>query len=184
MNKEGWKIVKQKAEEGCSQASWEIAESYWDGLKDKKGNFIALKNKRLALEWYQRSAEYGNKYAQNTLGVILSDGKLVPKNIKKSLYWFKRALKNGDKCAANNIAILYRDLKNYRRSFFWFKKALEGGDFYALTYLGKYYYEGVVVKQNLKFAISYFKKVIKYKSIDDFAREEAMYLLGKSYAEG
>ena len=49
-----------------------------------------------AVEWYQKSAEQGNAYAQANLGNCYYYGEGVSKDITKAVEWFRKAAEQGN----------------------------------------------------------------------------------------
>jgi len=61
-----------------------------------------------SLKYTLEDALVGRKEARGDLGILYSEGKLIPKNLKKALFWLDLAGKDGDTLAQYNAAIIYR----------------------------------------------------------------------------
>jgi TPR repeat protein len=133
---------------------------------------------------FRRAAEHGLSAAQNTLGVVLSNGDGVGKNVDEALSWLRKAFRAGDTCAGQNIAITYREIGDLRTAVKWFRKSADAGDGDALIQLGIHYYWGKGVRKNPKAAIRCFRMASKAKFISEGGRDDAFFLLGVAYSEG
>lgn len=184
MDKNEWNELRKKAKAGCRESEWNLAECYFDGVKNEKGNIIVRKNNSKALHWLMLSAEKGYPYAQNNLGVILSNGLIVQKNIKEAIFWLKKAHKGGDFCAASNLGLVYRESNRHKLAMRWFQNAFENGDESTLLYIGEYYFEGIHFDQDLNLAIKYFRRLIKSNNVEEYTQEKAMCWLGIAYWKG
>jgi hypothetical protein len=85
-------------------------------------------NMRIAIEWYQKSAEQGYVLAQRLLG----DNYEKEKNIKKAIYWYLLAAKQGETTAQANLGLMYgvgQDImKNSIISYALLEMASAGGN--------------------------------------------------------
>ena len=48
-----------------------------------------------AIYWYKKSAEQGQKEAQNNLANIYKNGNGIDKDMDKAIYWYKKSAKQG-----------------------------------------------------------------------------------------
>jgi TPR repeat protein len=179
-----WRALLARAKRGDPEAEWGVADRYGDGCKDNRGRILVRRSARKAAQWFRRAAEHGCAPAQNTLGVLLSNGDGVTKNVKEALLWLRRAFRAGDASVANNLAITYREIGNLRTAVRWFRKAADGGDDDALLQLGIHYYWGKGVKRNQQAAIRCFRRATKGKFISGYGRDDAFFCLGLGYFEG
>jgi TPR repeat protein len=179
-----WNRLLAKAQDGDSEAQWEVGSWLEDGLVDSAGCTLARRDLRGAVRWYRKSAVAGNAYAQNCLGVCLCRGSGVRRDDVEGLRWFKRALRQGDTCAPNNIACVYRDRGSFRRAMFWYRRAVACGDGDALVELGRGYYSGIGARPDPKQAVRLFRRAIISRNITQAGREDAMFRLGLAFYEG
>lgn len=63
-----------------------------------KGDLIK-RNSDAAVEWFTRSAERGNHYAQYMLGKLYLAGKEVPRDEEKAAYWLTQSAEQGSQYA-------------------------------------------------------------------------------------
>lgn len=184
MSASEWRALLARAKQGDPEAEWEVADRYGDGCKNHSGKILVKRSRKKAAQWFRRAAEHGLGPAQNTLGVLLSNGDGVRKDVDEALSWLRRAFRAGDACAAQNIAITYRQIGDLRTAVRWFRKSADAGDGDALIQLGIHYYWGKGVRKNPKAAVRCFRIATKAKHISEGGRDDAFFLLGVAYSEG
>jgi len=184
MSASKWQALLARAKRGDPEAEWEVADRYGDGCKNRDGKTLVRRSRRKAAQWFRRAAEHGLSAAQNTLGVVLSNGDGVRKDVDEALSWLRKAFRAGDTCAAQNIAITYREIGDLRAAVKWFRKSADAVDGDALIQLGIHYYWGKGVRKNSKAAIRCFRMASKAKNISEGGRDDAFFLLGVAYSEG
>ena len=184
MSASKWQALLARATRGDPEAEWEVAARYGDGCKNHAGKIAVRRSRRKAAKWFRRAAEHGLSAAQNTLGVVLSNGDGVRKNVDEALFWLRRAYRAGNACAAQNIAITYRQAGDLRAAVKWFRKSVEANDGDALVQLGIHYYWGKGVRKNPKAAVRCFRMATSAKFISGFGRDDAFFLLGLAYSQG
>jgi uncharacterized protein len=166
-----WDRLNAKAQDGDSEAQWEVGSWLEDGLVDSAWRTLVRPDSRAAVRWYRKSAVAGSASGQIHLGVCLCDGRGVRRDDVEGLRWFKRALRQGDTCAPNNIARVYQDRGNYRRAMFWYRRAVACGDGDALVELGRGYYGGIGARPDPKQAVHLFRRAIISRNITQAGRE-------------
>jgi uncharacterized protein len=179
-----WQALLARAQRGDQEAEWAVADRYGDGCKNHNGKIVVRRSRRKAAKWFRRAAEHGLTPAQNTLGVLLSNGDGIRKNVNEAFLWLRKAFHAGDSCAAHNIALTYREIGDLRTAVKWFRKAADAGDDDALIQLGIHYYWGKGTRKNTKEAVRCFRKATKGKNISEGGRDDAFFLLGVAYSEG
>jgi len=185
MSARKWKELLTKAKRGDSEAEFNVASHYDNGVKDRRGRVLVRISDRKAAEWYRRSAEHGCGSAQNTLGVILGDGYVVERNAREALLWLKRAFRAGDtSCAANNIAVTYRENGHLRQAVRWFRKVDPSHDDGTLIQLGIHSYWGKGVRTDHRKAVRLFRRAVRGKNIWESGRDDANFYLAIAYLEG
>ncbi len=65
-----------------------------------------------APKWYQRSAEYSHKDAQNNLGTLYSKGEGTEENLIEALKWFIISAENGSESGQKNIRIVEKRMNH------------------------------------------------------------------------
>jgi len=179
-----WRALLARANANDPDAEWGVAGRYEDGCKDKTGKIVVRRSALKALEWFRRAAEHGCAPAQNSLGLLIDEGKVLRRNRREALKWIKKAFRGGDTCAANNVAIRYRESGRFREAVRWFKKAVAADDGDALIQLGIHYYWGKGVRKNPAAAVRCFRKATKASYISEGGRDNAFFYLGIAYLEG
>ena len=81
------------------------------------------KDRKLACDWYERSAEIGYISAQNNLSICYEDGDGRPKNMDKALDWTERAAAQGDLDSQVSLIRMYSGIDKNKAKF-WGQKAL------------------------------------------------------------
>jgi len=160
-----------------------------------------------AFEWYTKSAEQGDEYAQYNLGVIYKNGQGVESDNKKAFEWYTKAAAQGNIDAQTDLGRLYATgegvEKDLDKAIELFKKAVEGGyknSFYlAYAYetkgnyteaykyyqqnnetgkFGYYFYEGKTINQDYGKAVEYWEISAQKATIYNFPLAVA-YFSGK-----
>jgi TPR repeat protein len=176
MSASEWRALLARAKQSDPEAEWEVADRYGDGCKNHSGKILVERSRKKAAQWFRP--------AQNTWGVLLSNGDGVRKDVDEALSWLRRAFRAGDTCAAQNIAITYRQIGDLRTAVKWFRKSADAGDGDALIQLGIHYYWGMGVRKNPKAAVRCFRIATKAKHISEGGRDDAFFFLEIAYYEG
>jgi TPR repeat protein len=129
-----------------------------------------------ALNWFQKSAQKGNRNAQHMLGLMYYDGDGVKRDYTKAKIWFEKAAGQNHDSAQYMLGLIYyygRGIKqNFGQATKWFEKAASQNHNSAQYMLGLIYYDGKGVKKNLTEAESWFRKAAKQGD------EDAQYMIG------
>jgi TPR repeat protein len=108
-------------------------------------------------------AERGNKYAQNILGLMYSNGRGITQNDAQALAWFQKATEQGVATPHVNLGTLYSEAgkgfaPNDADAAAWLRKAAEQGNAYAQYNLGLMYDQGRGVPKDHALAIAWMRK--------------------------
>ena len=78
------------AESGIAEAQYFVGFRYFDGS-------AGVRDSAEGLKWIRKSADGGDMYAPEALGILFNNGQLVPANPDSAVYWIERAaeLDNG-----------------------------------------------------------------------------------------
>ena len=129
----------------------------------------------LAFSLYQKSADLGNVWSMNALGIMYGGGYVQPVDNLKSLEWHMKAFeKDGSSSLCINIGITYRNMGEIAKSKEWFLKALEKGDDEAALELAKLY---MVSEKEVETVRYYLNHVINGTNVCENSVEEATALL-------
>lgn len=139
-------------------------------------------NYRLAIEWFQKSAEQKYTSALFNLGNLYYDGEGVEQDYNKAVEYYTVGanLNNADCqfelgfCYFYGISIE----RNYETAFLFFKKAADQGHDEATYYLWKCHIKGYGTKKDEKIAIDFLKKAVKLHN------PEACYRMAKLCQSG
>ncbi len=111
-------------------------------------------------ETAKERAERGIAAAQNNLGFMYAEGRIVKQDYKEAFKYYKLAADQGLSPALGNLGNLYlfgRTVKqDYKEAFKYFKLAADQGEAIAQSYVGLLYLAGLGVKQNHKEAFKYY----------------------------
>jgi len=125
-------------------------------------------NYKKAVLWYEKSAEQGNKYAQNDLGDLYFYGRGVEQNYKRAFEWFEKSARGGWYMAQGNLAHLYLEGlgtdKDEKKAFEWYYKAAQ----YSWSpnereRLGHLYENGIETEKNEQLAFEWYTKAAEQK---------------------
>ena len=86
------------------------------------------KNIEKAIEWYEKGAEKGDKYAYYNLGFIYKNEE-EKRDDNKSFEWYKKAAEAGDADAMYELGIIYEiNYQNRYEAAQWYLKANQAGN--------------------------------------------------------
>lgn len=180
-----WRKVLLRAKSGDPEAEFDVGERWAEGCKDSRGRIIVKRSPKKAIQWLRRSAEHGNRSAQNNLANLLSSRNGNSKNVAEAFRWYRKAVRtDGSIMVGNNIAITYRQIGNYTAAVRWFRRGVREGDGDAALQLGIHYYWGKGVRKDSKAAVRCFRTAIRSKNISEGDRDDAFFLLGLAHYEG
>lgn len=115
-----------------------------------------------AVELYEKAAELGNIYAQTNLADMYLEGTAVEHNEHKALFWYKRAASKdsvlGQRCLGN----YYLNKSDTLKAIECYRIAAEHNDTVSLYNLGTFYYYGLGVVRDYKYAFSLFQKAAEH----------------------
>lgn len=193
--KAGFKVIKEKVEQGDLHYSNVLGYAYCFGIGTKKdieqaikvftpsaeqGNAMSLGHlSELYLEQDKiekakplmlKAAEKNNSKAQLNLSFIDDD-------TEKSLYWLNRAAENNEISAIMNLAYYYHD-KDIKKAASYYQKAADLDDDQAVVELSYLYENGEGVEKNDEKAVELLDKAV---GLENF---EAMNKLSIRYLEG
>ena len=81
-------------------------EAYNNGMRYLTGHGV-VQNSKTAAEWFTKSAEDGNPYAESELGYLYTAGKGVPQDYGLAKHWYTKAAKHGLASAQYNLGLIY-----------------------------------------------------------------------------
>ena len=151
---EAIKYYQMAADEGSIVSEYNIGfllESAMSTKQHKKAN-----------QYFIKSAEAGNVYAQTVMATKYLLGSGVKVDKKKSAYWEAKAANQGNlnsiKETANNHYVGQGVDKNYKTALQWYQKAAELGDTESIYDLAKMHDAGEGVDKNQDKAIELYTK--------------------------
>jgi TPR repeat protein len=187
MDRNGWKALLGRARRGDVEAQCDAAMYYYNGHVEADGEVVVRRNPHRALRWYQEAAEHGCVRGQDQMGVLLSEGRGIPKDFYRALHWARKAAAQQDAMAAHNLATIYRDMGRHRSAFRWVKRAVSLGDPSSLMEMGLALFFGIGVSPNPTQACQCFRRVLDHTvplGVDTQDHEDARLWLGIAHLMG
>lgn len=122
--KAAYRIFKQLAEQGNSEAQYNLAILYRQG----KG---VPRNNKLAFKWFLAAAQQELVAAQFYVGYLFDMGQGTGKDGAKAVQWYKKAAQRGHPLAQANLGAAYADGEGVKQdivqAFVWFGLAAAQG---------------------------------------------------------
>ena len=159
-----------------ADSCFEVGNDYYNGLNGTPKDY------KQAAVWYTKSAELGNSYGQNLLGVMYQFGQGVEKNLPQATTWFEASARQGNAEGQKNLGAMYYFgtgvQKDYPTAMKWFLASAEQGNAESRANLGIMYEEGLGVAVDDKEAMKWYLRAAN----QDYPR--AQYYVGTMYAVG
>lgn len=115
--------LRPKAEAGDAEAQFEM------------GKASASTDHDAAFEWFKKSAEQGNPYAQTYLGYYYQKGKGVKEDRAEAVKWYRKAAEQGYVIAQSNLGKAYEEgdgiAQDFVEAYFWYKVAADFDENYS-----------------------------------------------------
>lgn len=168
--KNGFKETAKAAEQGNTEAQYELGRMYFLGRD-------VAKNATEAEKWYQKAAEQGIASAQYKLGYMYDYGQGISQNRVEAAKWYKKAAEQENVDAQYRLGNMFFYKvgipEDIDEAIKWYKKAAEQGDIKAQKKLGEIYSNGARKKD---------PEAIKwYKMAAERGDAEALKRLGDIY---
>lgn len=159
-----------------ADSCFEVGNDYYSALNGTPKDY------KQAAIWYTKSAEMGNSYSQNMLGVMYQFGQGVAKDLPQAVTWFEASARQGNAEGQKNLGGMYYFgmgvQKDYPTALKWFLASAEQGNAESRANLGIMYEEGLGVAVDDDEAMKWYLR----SANQDFAR--AQYYVGTMYALG
>ena len=112
---------------------------------------LKIKDFSKAVEWYEKSYQYGSSSASLNLGKLYEE----QKNHSKAIEWYEKAYARGDTKSPRALGFAYKAIRNYPKAIEWYEKAYAAGDIIAASNLGFLYENDLGKKEE---GIHWYKK--------------------------
>jgi uncharacterized protein len=143
---------------------------------------IARGDYAAARELYEKASALGSSLAMYSLGLLYSEGTIVPLDYAEARAWYAKAVALKSAFAMAELAVLYEKglggPKNAAEAFRLYRGAATAGDQVSMAKLGEFYEAGLGVRQDYVQAINWYKKSA------DRGNADAMRQLGRLYESG
>ena len=128
-DKSDLEILLDKAEDGDSEAQYEVGWMYDTGQSALDTGESVPVDDTEAFKWYRKAAEQDDADAQYSLGGMYQNGEGVVKDNVEALKWFRKAAEQDNANAQYNIGVMYHKgegvAKDDTEAFKWYRKAAE-----------------------------------------------------------
>ena len=113
-----------------------------------------------AADWYHKSAEQGNAWAQQRLGEMYSDGEGVPKNPALAVGWLGQAAEQGNSIAQERLGDICRDGQSTKKVLAaeWLRKAADRGHAISQRLMGDLCRDAEGVRNDAALAVRWYRK--------------------------
>jgi uncharacterized protein len=143
---------------------------------------IARGDYAAARELYEKASALGSSLAMYSLGLLYSEGTVVPLDYAESRSWYAKAVALKSAFAMAELAALYEKglggPKDAAEAFRLYRGAATAGDQVSMAKVGEFYEAGLGVQQDYIQAINWYKKSA------DRGNADAMRQLGRLYESG
>lgn len=161
-----WNQLNDKANEGDTEAQFELADYFFNGVD-------VAQNYSKAIEWYTRAAELGHLESQKKLYDCYINGKGVDKDANEAVKWLTMAADAGDAECQSDLANRYANgidvEKNLEKAYNYYKLSAEQGCWISITNLGGWcYLWGNGVEKNYEQAILWLEK-----ALDEYGKNDS-----------
>lgn len=140
-SKEEIALIKEAASKGGIKAQALLGNLY------DQGNGVEI-NDAKAVNWWKKSAQQGNPFAQYDLAMAYHEGKGgLKKSSKKAVEWFRKSAEQGEMRSQYNLGIAYYNglgvKKDRAQAMEWFQKAAAQDNADAQYILAAGYKDGI-----------------------------------------
>jgi hypothetical protein len=143
---------------------------------------IARGDYAAAHELYEKASALGSSLAMYSLGLLYSEGKILPLDYVEARTWYAKAVVLKSAFAMAELAALYEKglggPKDAAEAFRLYRGAATAGDQVSMAKVGEFYEAGLGVPQDYAQAINWYKKSA------DRGDADAMRQLGRLYESG
>lgn len=129
--------LRPKAEKGDAKAQFALGFLYLFG--DSYSQLEA--NQVEGMLWIRKSAAQGDAHAQDLMGCLLYQGRILQEDKAEAVKWFRLAAEQGDAYAQSNLGYCYYKGEGVAKDSFeaarWFRLAASKGEVKAQQHLGR-----------------------------------------------
>jgi len=127
----------------------------------KTGEIKGIDKDKDFFQFYEKSANQGNREAQYAIALCYLNGEGTNRNKEESLKWLKQSADQNHTPAIAKLGISYEKSGNFEDAFKFLSKGADLGSIYAKMHLARYYYEGYgVVEKDLNKSLGFFEEVL------------------------
>jgi hypothetical protein len=123
---------------------------------------IARGDNAAAIQLYKKASELGNSLAMYSLGLLYSEGRVVPLDHVEARRWYEKAIKLNSAFAMAELADLYEKglggPKDLAEAFRLYRAAATAGDRVSMSKVAFFYEAGLGVRQDFAQAVSWYRK--------------------------
>ncbi|MCA3370936.1 MAG: SEL1-like repeat protein [Roseomonas sp.] len=115
-----------------------------------------------AVAFYRRAAELGHAWAQNSMGVVLANGRGLSRDDTRAAQWYLLAADQGYAEAQNNLGVMIQNgrgvTRDDARAVQWYERAADQGDAWGQNNLGWMLANGRGVPQDDAKAVQWYRR--------------------------
>lgn len=141
----------------------------------------------VALEWFQKAADFEYAEAQYYIGLCYNNGTGVAIDYAKAMEWYMKAVNQNHADAQTSIGLLYKNGAGVERdnakALEWYRKAASNGSLKAQYEIGKCYYYGRGVEIDYAEAVKWFSKTAEAGLINAQSSLGYCYLRGEGIGQ-
>lgn len=143
---ENSQLLYEAARRGDPYAEYLLGHTYLTQLQLQG----AVINPEIILELLERAARKGHLEARYTLGNLLAQGDILPRNHNRAITLLKEVAYRGHVGAQHVLANIYLGgpFPDYKRGIFWLEQSAKGGYAEAQEILMNFYFLGRIVPRN------------------------------------
>lgn len=136
-------VCKQKADQGDTDAQYELGRYYRDGNR-------AIKSYKNAFKYFKLAADQGHPQAQVSTAFCYEYGDGIEQSNRQAFHYYQLAADQGHIGAQSCLGKIYAEGKvvaqSYEKALHYYKSAADQGSVLALRYLAEAYTKGLGVK--------------------------------------
>lgn len=175
-------LAKKAANQGHEMSQIQIADLYLQGLEHTTEELIK------ALLWLNLHARNNIVEAQVLLGRYYLKGLGIEQDFTKAADWLEKAADQGDSLALKLIISMHQSdseviEKDYFKMIKWLNQLALENDEDALLTLGRFYEEGLGVRQDEEKAIEWYEKSIEVGSVIGMQAVARIHISKKNYSK-
>lgn len=142
----GGEWLYASAKQGNKRAMYDLADFFTDRAKQTKDPASRAEFYAIALQYYTKAANHGDKVASYKIGVMYNNGKGVQQDYIQAAQWFEKSVNQGNVFVQEDLD---KAMSNVGITITEYRKAANKGDVVAQMRLSTLYFFGGVIDKDL-----------------------------------